>query len=114
MFGKQTYAGTGGSIGGALGSLAGAGVFGELLGIGSLGGPLGALAGAGIGALIGGAFGSGGKEYTGGGSQIILADPRGWSWTATGANVSGNFGEISRGSVAGWNMSWKDWKKSGS
>ena len=55
----------------------------------------------------------GGKKYTGGGSQIILADSRNYSWTANGANVSGNFGEISKGNVAGWNMSWKDWKKSG-
>ena len=54
-----------------------------------------------------------GKQYTGGGSQIILANKYNHSWRADGANVSGNFGEISRGNVAGWNMSWQDWKKSG-
>ena len=54
-----------------------------------------------------------GKEYTGGGSQIILANKYNHSWTADGANVSGYFGEISKGNVAGWNMSWRDWEESG-
>ena len=113
LLGKQTHAGIGGAIGGGLGALAGAGAFGSLGGIGSLGGPAGMIAGVALGSVIGGAFGSGKKEYTGGGSQIILANKDNYSWTAHGANVSGDFGELSRGNVAGWNMSWKDWKKSG-
>jgi hypothetical protein len=99
LFGKQTQAGNYGAIGGTLGAV--------------VGGPIGAAIGAGIGSVVGGMFG-GGKKYTGGGSQLILADQNYWDWQQNGSSVSGDFGSsISANSLKGWAMEWKDWKKSG-